>query len=527
MRFNLLFVFILSFSALSCKPKAADQNQSSEEISQNKGSGFFLSDDHGLRTEEISKLISGELDDFVDADQKELMRQLNAQSKTPLKNGNIKNLAVVGAGPAGLMQGLLAFEQGYHVHLIEKRQQFERGHIFQIDENDFNKNVKRYLSPGAFNKLTELGVLQSYAVEGSNPQRRIVTVATRDLESILYGVVKEQQRLSDSKIQITKGAELSPDRINAQSGELIAEIVEDIEGETVRRPHRVKADAIVVATGAGPGSKPYFDQFSVQRVDEFDAKKIRPIGVLVETKYPVGSVTPEFLDRLNASLAKRFPVANTLNFLRLDGQGKLQINVQITSEQFQGLYGSTLGNDGNLDWNKHWQQIGDDTKKFFREEILAVGSDDTPELKWLREQKIGVWVAEKPISRVDKPAVLIDGKVPLIFVGDAQGNNWFLNGDGNPREHQMASIVLEEFERGGDLDSIVKRIEGRSLAFVDQKNLEILDSRVLSSALVDSSLPNNVIPFDPRGGTSVPDVKTKPVVKPKPKVDAPKVRIKL
>ncbi|MFK7825238.1 MAG: hypothetical protein AB8G05_13875 [Oligoflexales bacterium] len=48
--------------------------------------GFFLSDDPVNRTEETSRLISEELDDFSEPLQKELMRKINVQTKVPLKN---------------------------------------------------------------------------------------------------------------------------------------------------------------------------------------------------------------------------------------------------------------------------------------------------------------------------------------------------------------------------------------------------------------------------------------------------------
>ncbi|MFK7773291.1 MAG: NAD(P)/FAD-dependent oxidoreductase [Saprospiraceae bacterium] len=523
----IIFLLFVSFATTSCKPKSDEQNQASENISQGPATGFYLSSDSGERTREITNIISGELDEFSDPSQKELMKKVFFQSKVPIKNSKIKNIAVIGAGPAGLMQALLAFEQGYNVHIIEKRLNFERDHIFQIDENDFDKNIRKYLSPKSFEKLTELGVLQSYSIEGSIPERRIVTIATRDLENILYGVVKNQEKLSSRKIQITKGAELNPDRIDAKRGELVAEIVEKVDGQELRTPHTVKADAVIVATGAGGGSKPYLEKFDLERIDDFNSKQIRPIGVLVEIKYPAGKVSPEFLDRLNIELARRFPVDNTLNFLRLDGQGKLQINVQITGEQYDRWFGSVLNSNGTLDWSQY-KIIGDQTKNFFKDEVLYNVGDDSPGLKWLRDQSINTWVADQPISRVDRPAVLVDGKIPLAFVGDAQGNNWFLNGDGNPREHQMASIVLDEFGKGGDLDSVIERIETRSLAFIDSKNLEIMDSKVLGKVFGDSGLPNNVLPFDPRRKPDVPNLKAKPVVKPKvPITDVPKVRVKL
>lgn len=67
-------------------PRAAEQALLGEEISQMPVNGFFLSDDPVNRTEETSRLISEELDDFSEPLQKELMRKINVQTKVPLKN---------------------------------------------------------------------------------------------------------------------------------------------------------------------------------------------------------------------------------------------------------------------------------------------------------------------------------------------------------------------------------------------------------------------------------------------------------
>ena len=529
---HILFAIIASVALAACGSNSKQNpTNSGHKQSENIEAGFFLSGEPAKRTEQITSLVSGELDDFSDPSQRNLLDRVNTLSKAPFKNNAIKNIVVVGAGPAGLMQSLLAFEQGYNVHILEKRQNFERDHIFQIDEKDFNQNIRKYLSQNTYSKLIELGVLQTDSVKGFDSEGRlvvekpIVTVATRDLENILYGVVKAQERLANGKITITKGATVDPKAIDGEKRLLAADIVKNVDGEELNSRLVVNADAVVVATGAGGGSKPYLQEFGVERIQEFDSKQIRPIGVLVEVKYPAGTLTPDFLDRLNADLAKNFPVENTLNFLRLDKQGKLQINIQLTDTQYERWYGELLNNGGTLDWRNHASKIGDQSKSFFSD-ILAK-SGKSIELDWLKSQTVNTWVADQPISRVNKPAVLVDGSLLVAFSGDSQANNWFLRGDGNPREHRMASIILDEIGKGGKPSAIVQGIESRSLSYIDTNNLQILDSRVYGRSLVGAELPDNVVPFDPRRTPSNIDVQTKPVVKPKVAIpDVPKTRVR-
>lgn len=439
---------------------------------------------HGKeRTQDIARIISGTDDKDQQALNSDLLNTSNANTE---RKGEDRSVRVIGAGPTGQIQALKAYEQGLSVRVSEFREDFSRGYnIFQIKGDDFDSNVGKYLSEGTVKTLENEGVINRFEKNGEST----LSIAINDLENILSGIVNAQSDLSDNKIQIHHKEGVSADQINS------SEFNEDI---------------IIAAVGSG---KPRADL--LQNVEGLEDVSIidwqtNPRGFAI--KLNGENIDKEFLNEIRESLTDKFPEANTLNFLSLPDQNKLQINIQLTESQFSEWVTASRDNpDGPLAWGD--PKVRSSQVDLARE-LISIDTIDNPKVKEFLNEKINDenpnfdgWVNESSISRLTTPAVLLENNeksIPLIFVGDSSANNWFLYGDGNPREHEQTDIVsnhlFKEKPENDQLENIINDINNDTVhstlldntkipgSYTDQPGLSKTTDNLDSSSLSESFL---------------------------------------
>lgn len=423
----------------------------------------------------------------------------------------IQKITIVGAGPTGLIQALKAYSQGIDVTLLEKRSDFERHNIFQIEDRFFNDKqtvdsaeLGSLLTPDTVKYFEKLGIIKT---EKINEQfQKFISIA--DLQNVLTGVVDTQTGLQGGIRLKYVDHNISLDEVQNTDTDAIFLAVGAGYPRTVFLKQLAQATTTTPAHEEAPlahkqSTKPQTQAFINEsnrltpHIKEISSNpktewSNTPHGfVLLLRNQSVSSSATELesrVDQLKADLRKAYPDSDQLNILSLPEQGAIQLNFALNDDQFsQWLSTSPRSEYGGLDWNKK-----DETRQAHLSLLDALLSNENisePTRKFLIEALQGKtsfnpsgWVSEDPISHLKNPATVIasrhqEGKqIPVAFIGDSAGNNWFLIGDGHAREHDQTTVVANQLLNARDIPDATAEVN-RNLA----DNVSLHNTRIPGS----------------------------------------------
>lgn len=464
--------------------QVANQQDSSQPASLRNNTGPTpnipaLSDTPNTRTGEISNIVGGQ----YSPNQQKLLQSIaqSASARAATRTDGVK-AKIIGAGPTGQLQALKALQQGVPTTIIEKRTGFSRDNIFQIDRQDFDQSVGQYLSQDVRDQLTQLGVIESKHVPESPNQRArdVVVVTIRDLENILHGVVADQAQRSEGRLNIQFNASFN---------------AEDVQNAAPN-------ERIVFAFGSGYVRDTTLSALNTQGFNgKINAWQDTPRGAAITLRYGDRTVDTASINELEQTLSRAIGDHSKFNFLHLPQQKHIQVNLQLSEGQFkQWVQDSPRASWGGVDWAQA-EQLNTANNNLLAQALPDNDANATfLQLLHNIDPAPGLWVNEAPITQLTESAALIPREggdpVPVAFVGDAQATNWFLRGDGNPREELTTDIVDANFfveQSNFGLAERVDAINNRSLDQISVHNTAIPGSLYPTGRLQRSpSLPANL-----------------------------------